>query len=182
MPFDISSRSGAPRRALRLAGALIAPLVATGCGLITEPEVAGLTVELSAESVAPGGGIEVTLRNGSDRSWYYNGVCNSDLQRRDGDDWAPAYEYFPVTCGLALVEPSSDPDRLTWAPLEVPPGGSRTFATTVPENLVDGEYRVLAPFSSRADGSGTRVRRPSPVFQVRSASLAARGEYFRGCP
>jgi hypothetical protein len=172
MPTDV--RRLARTQALRAVAGLAMLCALGSCELPTAAERVQLSVEVGALSYAPGDDIELTLRNASDRSWYYNSICNSDLERRVGGAWVRVYDYLGAGCPLALVVPSSAPDGLSWAPMEVPAGQSVTVSKTIPGDLADGEYRFLAPFSRGGDGSGTRASQPSPTFQVLSFSPAAR--------
>ncbi|MBA3854120.1 MAG: hypothetical protein C0503_06880 [Gemmatimonas sp.] len=142
-----------------------------GCELFTESNRPPLSVELAGGAYAPGATVAVTLRNASDSPWYHIGVCNSGFERRDGDAWVPVYGF---DCRLVVVDPSTPPDRLTYAPLEVPARGEVNLNYVLPGDAVPGTHRIRASFMSRADGSGSSATRVSPTFEVRSPSLAAR--------
>ena len=103
MRLDTRSQTDTIWRALRLGSALVATLVTASCALFTEPESPRVSVELPAAVFAPGDVVELTMLNASDRPWYYTGLCNNDLQRRDGDAWVQVYENVYGGCGLAIV-------------------------------------------------------------------------------
>ena len=156
---------------------LSATLLLSACDLFTSPDEPALSVELPAAVFSPGDPITVTLRNDSDSPWYFVGVCNDGLQRRENGRWVPAYAWecrLLARAGAVAAEPASDVDWLSYAPLEVPAGGTVTTTYTLPSDAELGEYRIGATFRSRADGTGIQEIRNSPRFNVFLSGATAR--------
>lgn len=114
---------------------MAATLLLSACELFTSPDEPALSVELPAAVFSPGAPITVTLRNDSDSPWYFVGVCNDGLQRRENGRWVQA---VPVECRMVLQNLADsvavDVDRLSFAPMEVPAGGAVTTTYTVPSD------------------------------------------------
>lgn len=154
---------------------LTVTLLLSACDLFTSPDEPALRVELPAAFFLPGDTIVATLRNDSDSPWYFVGVCNEGLQRRENGTWVPVSAW---ECRLFLRDSAAagadGVSWLTYAPTEVPAGGTITSWYTLPSDAALGEYRIGATFYSRPDASGRRETRYSPRFDVLLSGAAAR--------
>lgn len=154
---------------------MAATLALSACEWFTAPDEPALRVELPAAFFLPGDTIVATLRNDSNSPWYFVGVCNDGLQRREDGRWVPVFAW---ECRLFLRDstaPGAETvDRLTYAPVEVPAGGTLTARYTLPNDAELGVYRIGATFYSRADASGRTETRYSPRFDVLLSSATTR--------
>jgi hypothetical protein len=140
---------------MRLAAALCAVLLLSGCGTLgigSRPEVrdapAGLNYTVQPASAVPGGSAILTLHNGTAEPIGYN-LCVGALERRGGGLWVPA---------LSAAN-ACPPDRST-----LEPGEQASAEAVLPPGLEPGDYRFVTTIDAPA-GSW-------PLTQVRSDSFS----------
>ena len=124
-----------------------------------DPSAAVVTADTNgAVSIAvehtykPGATVEMKLRNNSNTGYGYN-ACQRTIEKRDGQQWAPVQEPA-MSCTMQI-------DLL-------PPKGTATARTQLPDSLGAGEYRIqlrMLPQGNNA-GGGAAVEAASNPFRV----------------
>jgi hypothetical protein len=100
----------------------------------------GVTLQVSPETVAPGGSVTLTLRNDSTVAVAYN-LCTSGLERRRDGGWETVPEDRVCTMELRSLGPGAQ-DRYTVRLPAALPAGEYRYQTSI-ELPVGGGHRVL---------------------------------------
>lgn len=119
-------------------------------GTPAQDSVAVVTLTTDASSYAPGGQVNLRLRNAGQRTYLYN-LCPSQVQRRDGGSWVP-FQAAAEVCTMELRQ--------------LGPAGEATFAFRLRQDAPAGEYRVQAQLEDEA--AKQRIVVSSPTFAITS--------------
>lgn len=117
---------------------LLTALIAfwAGCNLIrqTLPPSADVALTTNAVAYAPGGEVQLTLRNIYSQRIGYN-LCSSQLERTVNGSWERVDEDRVCTMELRLLGP----------------GEEATYTIKLPGTLADGTYRYVTNVDSMDD-------------------------------
>ena len=110
-----------------------------------------VTLQLDRATYRPGQAVRLTLTNERAAAYAYN-PCTRVVQRRVGVEWHAA-----------------ERDRIcTMEAWILPAGGAASASTTLPDDLLGGQYRIVLVLTAEgaARETGTRVEAVSPTFEV----------------
>jgi hypothetical protein len=136
---------------------LVAAFALTACGGLLGRSGSARTYEITTNrsTYARGNTGEATIRNASDDRLEYN-LCPRRLERRVGNEWAPAFEW--PTAGGACTAEARTLDK----------GGSVSTLFEIPTGVPSGTYRVIFTGLLGSDKKPLDPdRAATPSFEVR---------------
>lgn len=136
---------------------LMAAFALSGCGGLIGRGGSSRAYEITTNrsTYARGNTGEATIRNASDEKLEYN-LCPRRLERRVGNEWAPAFEW--PTAGSACTTEARTLDR----------GVSVSTLFEIPTGVPTGTYRVVFTGLLNSDKQLLDTdRAATPTFEVR---------------